>query len=110
MILKNFNQLKIQKYETLLQVKNLKVYYPIYGGILKHKVGEIKAVNGVSFTIKSGETLGLVGESGCGKSTIAKSLLELIPKEDGEIFLRRRNYQKFLMLNYDKNTTCFSRS
>ncbi|MCF2140478.1 MAG: ATP-binding cassette domain-containing protein [Candidatus Lokiarchaeota archaeon] len=83
-----------KKYETLLQVKNLKVYYPIYGGILKHKVGEIKAVNGVSFTIKSGETLGLVGESGCGKSTIAKSLLELIPKEDGEIFFEKEKLPK----------------
>lgn len=75
----------LEKNKPLLKVTNLKVYYPLLKGMLKRKVGDIKAVDGVSFEIKTGETLGLVGESGCGKTTIANTILGLIEKEDGEI-------------------------
>ena len=67
-----------KKKEPLLEVKNLEVAYPIWGGVFKHKVGEVRAVDDVSFTIYKGETLGLVGESGCGKTTIAKAICHLL--------------------------------
>ena len=54
--------------EYVLEVKNLKQYYPIKGGVFQRKIGEVKAVDGISFNVKKGETVGLVGESGCGKS------------------------------------------
>ena len=64
--------------KPLLEVRNLQVCYPVYGGILRHKVGEVRAVDDVTFTIDEGETLGLVGESGCGKTTIAKAICNLL--------------------------------
>ena len=54
--------------ETLIEVKNLVKYYPVHGGVLRRVVAQVKAVDDVSFTIRKGETLGLVGKSGCGKS------------------------------------------
>lgn len=71
--------------EELLVVKNLKKYYPITGGVLGGEVGVVKAVDDVSFSVKRGETLGLVGESGCGKSTTGRSLLRLIEPTEGEV-------------------------
>src|SRR5688572_29953984 len=66
------------KDETLLRVKDLKMYFPITQGIIfQRRVGDIKAVDGISFEIKRGETLGLVGESGCGKSTTGRAILQL---------------------------------
>jgi oligopeptide transport system ATP-binding protein len=66
------------KNETLLRVKDLKMYFPITQGIIfQRRVGDIKAVDGISFEIKRGETLGLVGESGCGKSTTGRAILQL---------------------------------
>ncbi|REJ64531.1 MAG: ATP-binding cassette domain-containing protein [Planctomycetota bacterium] len=62
----------------LLEVRNLKIGYPVWGGILRHKVDEVQAVDGVSFTLRKGETLGLVGESGCGKSTVAKAVINIL--------------------------------
>ena len=76
----------LEKDKHLLTVKNLKVYYPLLAGMLKRQVGAVKAVNGVSFEIKTGETFGLVGESGCGKTTIANAILGLIEKTEGDIF------------------------
>ncbi|MFX1363823.1 MAG: ABC transporter ATP-binding protein [Promethearchaeota archaeon] len=75
----------LEKGKELLDVKDLKVHYPLLKGVLKRQVGAVKAVNGVSFQIKTGETLGLVGESGCGKTTIAKAILGLVEKTDGEM-------------------------
>ena len=66
------------KDNILLSVKDLKVKFPIFGGIFLRKVADVKAVDGVSFSIKKGETLGLVGESGSGKSTIGKAILNVL--------------------------------
>lgn len=70
---------------VLLDVKNLKVYFPIRRGFFKHIVGYVKAVNDVSFALYSGRTLALVGESGSGKTTIGKSILQLVPVTAGKI-------------------------
>ncbi|MCS5613610.1 MAG: ABC transporter ATP-binding protein, partial [Candidatus Poribacteria bacterium] len=71
--------------EKILQVKNLKKYFPIRRGILQKQVGDVKAVDGVSFDVHRGETLGLVGESGCGKTTTGRCLMRLIEPTDGEV-------------------------
>jgi oligopeptide/dipeptide ABC transporter ATP-binding protein len=63
--------------EPLLEVRHLQVAYPVWGGVLRHKVGEVRAVDDVSFTVHRGETLGLVGESGCGKTTVAKAIVNI---------------------------------
>jgi peptide/nickel transport system ATP-binding protein len=73
--------------DTLLQVKDLKVYFPVTRGLLRRKVADIKAVDGVSFHIRRGETLGLVGESGCGKTTTGRSVMGLIRPTEGQILL-----------------------
>lgn len=71
--------------ELLLEVNGLKKYFPINGGILGRKKGEVKAVDDVSFYVKKGETLGIVGESGCGKSTTGRLLMRLIEASEGKI-------------------------
>lgn len=73
------------RFKTLLEVKNLKTYYPVKGGFFRRTVANVKAVDDVSFEIKKGETLGLVGESGCGKSTAGRTILRLINPTDGQI-------------------------
>jgi len=74
--------------EAILSVRNLKTYYPITGGLFKRKIGEVKAVDGVSFDLHENETLGIVGESGCGKTTIGNTILDLVPLTEGEIYYR----------------------
>ena len=72
--------------QYLLVVKDLKKYFPIKSSFLKKTVGNVKAVDGISFKIKRGTTMGLVGESGCGKSTVGKTILRLQGKTDGEVY------------------------
>ena len=74
----------------LLDVTNLEVHFPIHGGIFLRRIGEVKAVDGVSFHVDESETLGLVGESGCGKSTIGKSIVKVVKPTGGEIAFRTK--------------------
>ncbi len=71
--------------EALLNVRNLKKYFPIHGGVFQRKIGEVRAVDDISFSIRKGETMGLVGESGCGKSTAGRTILRLYEPTAGEI-------------------------
>ncbi len=71
--------------DTLLEVKDLKTHFPIRKGVLNRTVGFVKAVDGVSFAIRKGSTLGLVGESGCGKTTVGRTLMRLIPATAGQV-------------------------
>ena len=70
---------------ALLEVKNLKKYFPIQAGVIKKTVGHVKAVDDITFKIERGKTMGLVGESGCGKSTTGRTLLRLLKATDGEV-------------------------
>ncbi len=79
----------------LIKVRDLKKYYRIRRGVLSRRVSVVKAVDGVSFTIKRGETFGLVGESGCGKSTLGRSILRLIEPDSGEIYFEGEDILKY---------------
>ena len=79
---------------TLLEVQNLKTWFPIKGGILSRTVGHVKAVDGVSFAIKKGEVLGLVGESGSGKTTVGRTILRLIEPTGGKILYEGKDIAK----------------
>jgi peptide/nickel transport system ATP-binding protein/oligopeptide transport system ATP-binding protein len=78
----------------LLEVKGLKVHFPVRKGLLRRTVGYVKAVDDVSFTLQEGETLGLVGESGCGKSTMGRAILQLIRPTSGEIIYQGKDLTK----------------
>lgn len=80
--------------EVILDVKNLKKYFPIKKGVLKKTVGHVKAVDDVSFSIKQGEVLGLVGESGCGKTSIGRTILNLIPPTQGSVIYNGKDVYK----------------
>jgi oligopeptide transport system ATP-binding protein len=71
--------------EYLVDVENLYMYFPVVAGVMRRKVGDVKAVDGVSFYVKKGETLGLVGESGCGKTTTGRSVLQLYKITSGKV-------------------------
>ena len=71
--------------DPLLTVRHLKTYFPVKRGLFKHTVGHVRAVDDVSFEVAQGETLGLVGESGCGKSTVGRTILKLVPATGGEV-------------------------
>ena len=83
---------KIQ--EEIIKVNNLVKYFPVTGGIIRHTINQVKAVDGVSFTINKGETLGLVGESGCGKSTVGHTMLGLVPATSGSLFFKGKDLLK----------------
>src|SRR6056297_1402734 len=77
--------------DTILEVKNLKKHFPIKGGVFGKVVNSVKAVDGLNFKVKRGETLGLVGESGCGKSTTGRLLLRLLEATEGEVIFEGKN-------------------
>ena len=77
--------------EALLRVRHLKKYFPIRGGLFSREVARVHAVDDVSFDIQPGETLGLVGESGCGKSTTGRTILRLVEPTAGEVWFKDRN-------------------
>ncbi len=85
------------KSDALLSIRGLKKYFPIKSGVTRKTVGHVKAVDGLNFDIKAGETFGLVGESGCGKSTTGRTLLRLLDATEGEVNFKGEN-----ILNYDK--------
>ena len=76
---------------ALLEVKNLKTYFPVYGGILRRHVDDVKAVDDVSFEVEAGTTVGLVGESGSGKTTIGRTILKLALATEGQIFFEGKD-------------------
>ena len=84
---------------ALVKVENLKMYFPVTAGVLRKKVGDVKAVDGVSFEVRKGETLGLVGESGCGKTTTGRCILKLYEITSGKIFFEGQD-----LTTIDKNT------
>ena len=72
--------------EVILKVENLKKYFPIKGGFFSKTIGNVKAVDGVSLEVRKGETLGIVGESGCGKSTTGRAILQLLKPTGGKVY------------------------
>src|SRR5699024_6614248 len=77
--------------DTILELQNIKKYFPIKAGVIKRKVGDVKAVDNVSLALKTGETFGLVGESGCGKSTTGKLIMRLENPTEGKIIFNGKD-------------------
>ncbi|MBK6761097.1 MAG: ATP-binding cassette domain-containing protein [Ignavibacteria bacterium] len=102
--------------QPLLEVKNLRVRFPVTGGVLQRKVAEVKAVDGVSFAIERGETLGLVGESGCGKTTVGRALINILKhvspgvELDGEVIYVDKNGTRTDLLQLSKRDMIAFRS
>ena len=76
--------------ENLIDIRALKKYYPVTGGVFRRHMADVKALDGVDLTIRKGECLGLVGESGCGKTTLGKTLMRLHPATEGRIYFDQR--------------------
>ena len=72
--------------QKILELRNLKKHYPIIGGVLRHQIDSVKAVDGINLDIYRGECLGMVGESGCGKTTTGKAIIRLDDPTDGQIY------------------------
>ena len=72
--------------EVLVKIEDLKMYFPIYRGVIRRQVGSVRAVDDVSLEIYKGETLGLVGESGCGKTTLGRTVLQLYKPTSGHVY------------------------
>lgn len=87
----SITQLKDSQTESLLEVNDLKMHFPVKGGFFRRTVGNVKAVDGVSFHINKGEILGLVGESGCGKSTTGRSILRLLDPTGGNVIFNNED-------------------
>jgi len=77
--------------EICLEVDSLKMYFPLYRGVMKRKIGEVRAVEDVSFQVHVGETIGIVGESGCGKSTLAKCIMRALTPNEGKILYKGKD-------------------
>ncbi len=77
-----------QRRKTLVEVNHLVKYFPVRAGLLQRVVNQVKAVDDVSFFVRKGETLGLVGESGCGKTTVGRTMLRLIEPTAGSVTFR----------------------
>ncbi len=84
-------QFKPFKENICLTVKNVRKYFPVYAGMMRKKVGDVKAIEEISFTVRKGETLGIVGESGCGKTTLARCIMRVYRPEEGEIVFEGRD-------------------
>ncbi|MFZ8845124.1 ABC transporter ATP-binding protein [Thermoflexus sp.] len=84
-------RMEVSADQDLVVVRDLKKYFPVRRGLLQRVVAWVKAVDGVSFNIRRGETLGLVGESGCGKTTVGRTILRLIEPTAGEVYFEGRN-------------------
>jgi len=80
-----------EQHNKLVEVENLVTYFPIYSGLLQKKTGDVKAVDDISFFVRRGETLGLVGESGCGKTTTGRSILKLVEPTSGNVIFEGKN-------------------
>jgi oligopeptide/dipeptide ABC transporter ATP-binding protein len=93
--------------EVLLEIKNLCKYYPVLAGLFRKEVGAVKALDGVSVTVRRGETIGIVGESGCGKTTLGKTLMMLQKPTAGEIFYHFPDGAKDLVLLNQKQLMDF---
>jgi len=81
--------------QPIVEVRNLRTHFPIKKGLLSRTVGYVKAVDGVSFAVEPGKSLGLVGESGCGKTTVGRTLLRLIPATSGEVLYKGENFFQY---------------
>ena len=88
--------------DNILEVRNLKVHFPIRKGVFARTVGHVKAVDDVTFSLRRGETLGVVGESGCGKSTTSRAILGLVKPCGGEILFNGRNMRDWNRLEYHR--------